>query len=217
MSDSLWSSSSASVGNQGCDMNSSGKLIHIYVDKQLRQSFSVCKTLPQDKQEVQITATLLQVLFDDTRDGDIILGSVRITTTPEAKPVATDELQKCATNKVLFTSSLSMLLAMNTESEITLWFMTPAGQSRAAQEALRAGAKRMKTSHDDQDALPLDQQFVHEFATKIAELFLRTDDIHLKMCAELCTCFLADILRPNAEYCDIARKYVVLITLSTYP
>ncbi|KAI8101995.1 hypothetical protein M9434_007056 [Picochlorum sp. BPE23] len=28
------------------------------------------------------------------------------------------------------------------------------------------------------------------------------------MCAELCTCFLADILRPNAEYCDIARKAV---------
>ena len=96
------------------------------------------------------------MLFDDTRDDDSLLGSVRITTTPEAKPVATDELQKYARNKVLFTSSVSMLLAINTESEITLWFMTPAGKARAAQDALHA-AKRMKTTHDDQDALPIIQ------------------------------------------------------------
>lgn len=215
MSDSLWSSSSVSGDNQGYDMNSSDKQIHIYVDEQLRQSFSVCKTLSQNKQQGQINATLLGVLFDDNIRSDIILSSVRITTTPEAKPVATDELQKYATDNALFTCSASVLLAMIAESDITLWFMTLDGQARAAQDALPP-PKRMKNSHN-QEAVPLDQQFVHEFVTKIAEFSLCPDVIHSKIGAQLCTCVSTYILRPNVEYCEVAKKYVVLIILTTSP
>jgi len=216
MSDNFWSSSSVSGDNQGGDMNSSDKQIHIYVDKQLRQSFSVSLTLSKLKQKGQIYGTLVGVLFDDNDQTDIILSSVRITTTPEAKPVATDELQQYTRDNGLFTASVSRLLAMNTESEISVWFLTPAGQARAAQDALHP-AKRMKNSHTQEADLPLDQQFVHEFVTKIAESLICPDLIHSKICVQLFTCICTDILWPNAQYCEIANRCVVLCTLNISP
>jgi hypothetical protein len=215
MSDSIWASSSASSDNQGDDMNSTGKQIHIYVDEQLRQSFSVCKTLPHKKQKGQIYATLSDTLFDDHGDTDILLDSVRITTTPEAKPVAVDELQKYARNDDIFTITLSKLLAINTQSQITLWFITLACQARDSQEALHP-PKRMKNS-DKQKAVPLDQQFVHELATEIAKYVFCADLFHSRICVQLCTCVSTYILWPNVQYCEIAKKYVALITLNTSP
>jgi len=216
MSDSFWSSSSVSGdAPSGSDMNSSDKQIHIYVDEQLRQSFSVSRTLSKLKQKGQIYGTLVGVLFDDNGHSDIILSSVRITTTPQAKPVATDELQQYARDNDLFTYSVSRLLAMNTESEISLWFLTPAGQARAAQDVLHP-AKRMKNSHQE-EAVPLDQQFVHELVTKIAKRFFCPDLIHSQICVQLFTCIFTYILWPNAQYCEIAKKYVVFFTPNISP
>lgn len=210
MSDSVWLSSSVSGDDleDECDMNSSGnKQIHIYVDKQLRKSFSVCKKLPQNKQKGQIYAILSDVLFDDQGDTDIILDSVQITTSPEAKPVATDELQKYDKDNDLFTISVSKLLAMNTESEITLWSMTPAGRARAA------SAKRRRSS--DCGTLPLDQEFVRQFTIKIAEAYMPSDLTHSKIYTEVCTCLLTHIL--GSKYHDIAKEYVALCTANTSP
>ena len=215
MSDSFWSSSSVSGDNQGSDMNSSDAQIEIYVDRQLRHSFSVSKALSQYKQEQQIYSTLSDVLFDDNGDSDIILNSVQITTTRGAKPIPTDELNKYTNNSCLLVL-LSTLLAkeITHESDMSVWFMTPAGQVKAAQDALPPPPKRAKNSHD-KDAVPLEEQFVYELVADIAQTFMSKDDIHSKICVEVYPCLLTHILGPNRAYHDIAKRYVAFSTLNT--
>lgn len=182
--------------------------VELHVNGSVVSRIIVNILLPEKEKTEEIRTGIKLVLFEDGANSspEVILHSVRITSTDGHVSIPTDDLRKDCGDDDAFVQALSSLLAKKVTSDTHVCFLTPAGQLKAAREAVTRKEKKAITDHNLSD---LDKEFIHEWVANLGEKFLPFDPASSRVIGSMLGACVMHILGDNSQCEPIVKEYVL--------
>eukprot|EP00889_Picochlorum_renovo_P006749 jgi/Picre1/33779/NNA_001258.t1 len=178
--------------------------VEFRVDGSFLCRFEVDMLLPEQKKIDKLREEIKFALEDqEISNPEVILYSVRITSPDGHETIPTDVLRKDSGDDDVFQQSLASLLAKKVSSDTCVWFVTPAGQLKAAQEAVTPKEKRAISDYNLKD---LDKEFIHEWVANLGQKYLPLDPASSRIVASLLGACIMHILGDNSQCEPVVKE-----------